>query len=136
MPQIHIRRLEHPTRASYSRGIRTGDSSTPCTALAAAQLDAVVSIATRAYATGKCPAITVHFASRRLLIKGTDIAEDVYTGGDAALADSLWRSMINAGLHSGVLYIASATVPEPEIRPEAIHAIGLWFPPGQMLYST
>ncbi|KAI9439476.1 hypothetical protein BJY52DRAFT_1321967 [Lactarius psammicola] len=46
--------------------------------------------------------------------------------------------MINAGVHSGVLYIASATqvVPEPEIRPEAIHAIGLWFPPGQLLYST
>jgi len=79
------------------------------------------------------PAITLQFASRQFV---TDIAESVYTGGDAALADALWRSMINAGVHSGVLYIASATVPEPEIRPEAIHAFGLWFPPGQLLYST
>ncbi|KAH9054098.1 hypothetical protein EDB87DRAFT_1834962 [Lactarius vividus] len=96
MSQFHVRRLEHPTPA---------------------QLDAVVSIVTRAYAT--------------------DISEYVYTGGDAALANALWRSMINAGVHSGVLYVASdVTVSEPEIRPEAIHAIGLWFPPGQLLYST
>ncbi|KAH8989977.1 hypothetical protein EDB92DRAFT_2000527 [Lactarius akahatsu] len=96
MSQFHVRRLEHPTPA---------------------QLDAVVSIATKAYAS--------------------DISEYVYTGGDTALAGALWRSMINAGVHSGVLYVASAvTVPEPEIRPEAIHAIGLWFPPGQQLYST
>ncbi|KAF8264495.1 hypothetical protein EI94DRAFT_1592818, partial [Lactarius quietus] len=65
-----------------------------------------------------------------------DIAESVYTGGDAALADALWRSMLNAGAHSGVLYIASVTILEPEVRPEAINAIGLWFPPGKLLYST
>lgn len=92
---VYVCRLDHPTPA---------------------QLDAAVSIATRAYAT--------------------DIAENVFTGGDAALADALWRSMINAGVHSGVLYVASTTVPESEIRPEEIHAIGLWFPPGQLLYST
>lgn len=96
MSQVHVRRLEHPTPA---------------------QLDAVVAIATRAYAT--------------------DIAENVYTGGDAALPDALWRSMIKAGVHSGVLYVASTTVLSgPEIRPDAIHSIGLWFPPGKLLYST
>lgn len=96
MSQVHVRRLEHPTPA---------------------QLDAVVAIATRAYAT--------------------DIAESIYTGGDAALVDAFWRSMINAGVHSGVLYVASTTVlAGSEIRPEAIHSIGLWFPPGKLLYST
>ncbi|KAH9026002.1 hypothetical protein EDB84DRAFT_1563853 [Lactarius hengduanensis] len=60
-----------------------------------------------------------------------DLAECVYTGGDTALAGALWRSMINAGVHSGVLYVASAvTVPEPEIRPEAIHAYWAVVPPG------
>ncbi len=82
------------------------------------------------------PQSSLHFARRQFVNKCTDISEYVYTGGDAALADALWRSMINAGVHSGVLYIASATVSEPEIRPDAIHAIGLWFPPGQLLYST
>jgi hypothetical protein len=107
-----------------------------CTALAAAQLDAAVSIVRRAYATGSH--ISRNHPSRQFVNKHTDIAESVYTGGDVALADALWRSMINAGVLSGILYIASSsvTVPEPEIRPEAIHAIGLWFPPGQMLYST
>jgi hypothetical protein len=73
-----------------------------------------------------------------LSTKHTDIAQNVYTGGDTALADVLWRSMINAGVYSGVLYVASApgTIPEPDIRPEEIHAIGLWLPPGQLLYST
>ncbi len=83
----------------------------------------------------------------------TDIAENVYTGGDATRADAVWRSMLNAGAHSGVLYVASSapepdvhsgvlyvasSAPEPDVhmRPEAMHAIGLWFPPGQMLYST
>ena len=73
-----------------------------------------------------------------LLINRTDIAESVYTGGDASLADALWRSMINAGAQSGVLYVASTTtvLAGSEIRPEAIHSIGLWFPPGKLLYST
>jgi hypothetical protein len=116
------------------RTIRIGDSYVPCIALAAAQLDAVVAIATRAYATG---AHITHFESRPLLIKPTDIAESIYTGGDAALVDAFWRSMINAGVHSGVLYVASTTVlAGSEIRPEAIHSIGLWFPPGKLLYST
>lgn len=73
-----------------------------------------------------------------LSTKHTDIAQNVYTGGDASLADALWRSMINAGVYNGVLYVASVTgtISEPDIRPEAIHAIGLWLPPGQLLYST
>ena len=72
-----------------------------------------------------------------LLINRTDIAESVYTGGDASLADALWRSMINAGAQSGVLYVASTTdLAGSEIRPEAIHSVGLWFPPGKLLYST
>jgi len=96
MSQVHhVRRLEHPTPA---------------------QLDAAVSIATRAYAA--------------------DLAQNVYTGGDATLVDALWHSMINAGVYSGILYVASLTIPEPEMRPEAIHAIGLLLPPGQLLYST
>jgi hypothetical protein len=62
MSQVHVRRLEQPTRASYSRSIRIGDSSVPCIAMAAAQLDAVVAIVTRAYATG---AHITHFDSRQ-----------------------------------------------------------------------
>ncbi|KAI0295626.1 hypothetical protein B0F90DRAFT_1820375 [Multifurca ochricompacta] len=73
------------------------------------QLDLVVNILIRAYAG--------------------DIAEQVFTGGDPALADLVWRSMIKAGVHSGVLYVAST-------EPESINAIGLWFPPGQLLYAT
>lgn len=64
MSQVHVRRLEQPTRASYSRSTSTvciGDSSVPYVAMAAAQLDAVVAVAIRAYATG---AHITHFEGR------------------------------------------------------------------------
>ncbi|KAI0262314.1 hypothetical protein BC834DRAFT_972106 [Gloeopeniophorella convolvens] len=62
-----------------------------------------------------------------------DIAEQVFTGGNPALADLLWRGMIRAGALSGAIYVAA---PADDADPTAIRALAVWFPPGQLLYST
>ncbi|KAI0067422.1 hypothetical protein BV25DRAFT_1819748 [Artomyces pyxidatus] len=74
-----------------------------------AQLDAIVDLCVRAY--------------------DGDIMTKIFTGDDSTLSDPLWRSMIRAGIHSGVLYVASDGADE-------IHSFGVWFGPGQTLYAT
>ncbi|KAI0262324.1 hypothetical protein BC834DRAFT_1043499 [Gloeopeniophorella convolvens] len=62
-----------------------------------------------------------------------DISEKVFTNGDATRADLLWRGLIRAGAHSGELYAAA---PADDDTPGAMRALAVWFPPGQLVYST
>ncbi|KAI0262297.1 hypothetical protein BC834DRAFT_845098 [Gloeopeniophorella convolvens] len=77
------------------------------------QIDKIVAVAVSAYAG--------------------DIAEQVLTGGNPALADLLWRGIVRAGALSGSIYVAA---PAGDTDPHAIRAFAVWFPPGQLRYST
>ncbi|KAI0043710.1 hypothetical protein FA95DRAFT_1574934 [Auriscalpium vulgare] len=59
-----------------------------------------------------------------------DIANNILTGGDPALADPAWRALVRAGNHSGVVFVASSD------GSDEIQSIGIWFPPGQTVFST
>lgn len=60
-----------------------------------------------------------------------DIVVKIFTNGDTSRSDVMWRAMIRAALHSGVVYVASK-----KSDPERVLSLSVWFGPGQVLYAT